>query len=176
MENLSNLRSRRNRKTQLSEERSRAFAALFTFATSEPAEECKRRADAINAVTALSKRQELPVRRACRTRQTYFTAEVNGLDGVTDPATAPKVGRKTFPVECLPTQCIFCLGQLELSLEHRVKTFRNRDGLKRHFHRKQLRHYPDGEPIDCPHPECDVRLSNKEHLQNHAARVHKTFT
>jgi len=56
---------------RLSEARRRAVAALFTFATSEPGEECKRRSDAINAVTALSKRQEVTVRKACRSRRTY---------------------------------------------------------------------------------------------------------
>ena len=81
-----------------------------------------------------------------------------------------------FPIECEPTQCIFCLGNSELLLEKRRKTFRNRDGLKRHFHRKHLRHYPDGEPIDCPHPNCDAGLSDKVHLQNYTATVYKTFT
>ena len=115
----------------LSEERRRAFAALFTFATSEPAGECQRRADAINAVTALSRRQELLVRKACRTRQTYSAGDVQKLDGEADPATEPKIVRQTFPIECLPTQCIFCLGQAELSHDLRVKTFRNHNGLKR---------------------------------------------
>ena len=160
----------------LSKERRRAVVALFTFATSEPAEECQRRADAINAVTALSRRQELPLRKACRTRQTYTTGDVKEPASDRDQATEPKVCLETFPTECLPTQCIFCLGQAELPLEHRKKTFRDRDGLKRHFLRKHLRHHPDGEPIDCPHPECDAKLHNKDHLQNHAARVHKTLT
>lgn len=160
----------------LSEERRRAFTALFTFTTSEPAEECQRRADAVNAVTVLSRRQELPMRKASRIRQTYSTGDIKKLDGEADPATEPKVGLETFPIECLPMQCIFCLGQSELPLEHRKKTFRNHDGLKRHFHRKHLRHHPDGEPIDCPHPECNARLCNKAHLQNHAATVHKTLT
>jgi len=160
----------------LSEERRRAFTALFTFTTSEPAEECQRRADAVHAVTVLSRRQELPMRKASRIRQTYSTGDIKKLDGEADPATEPKVGLETFPIECLPMQCIFCLGQSELPLEHRKKTFRNHDGLKRHFHRKHLRHHPDGEPIDCPHPECNARLCNKAHLQNHAATVHKTLT
>ena len=166
----------RESQAHLSEERRRAFAALFTFATSEPAEQCRRRADAINAVTALSKRQGDPTRKACRTRQTYSTGDVQKLDGEADLATEPKVGLETFPIECSPSQCIFCLGNSEIPLERRKKPFRNRDGLKRHFHRKHLRHYPDDEPIDCPHPECNARLSDKEHLQNHASTVHKTLT
>jgi hypothetical protein len=81
-----------------------------------------------------------------------------------------------IPIECLPTQCIFCLGKADLANELRIKTFHSRGDLKKHFERKHLRHIPDGRAIDCPHPACEKRLSNKEHLQNHAAAVHKTFT
>lgn len=78
--------------------------------------------------------------------------------------------------KCLPTQCIFCPGQAELSLALRMKSFRNQDELWRHSYHKHLRYYPDGEPIDYPHPECDTKLCNREPLQNHAARIHKTIT
>ena len=163
--------------TTLSPERHRVFAALFTFAASDPAEECQRRSNAINAITTVCQRQELIPRKACRTQQTYSMASNDGnfttKDGVR--AETKEVPDKV-PMECLPTQCIFCLGQLKMSLEARQKVFRNHDGLKRHFYRKHLRHYPDDEPIDCPHPECNVRLRHKEHLQNHAAMIHKTFT
>ena len=153
----------------LSEERCNAISALFTFATSDPAEECRRRSEAIKAVTALSKCQRPGVKDVCRARSSSDTeGEVQAEES--------KAAPEPFPIECGPTQCIFCLGNPELSLEDRRKTFRNRDGLKRHFHRKHLRHNPDGEPIDCPHPKCDAGLSDKVHLQNHAATVHKTFT
>ena len=153
---------------KLSRERSHAIAALFTFATSDYAEECKRRSEAIQAVTALSKCQELLVKKARQTRRTYRTeAETPAEDSTTT---------KCLPIECLPTQCIFCLGQSGLSLELRTKAFHSRGDLKKHFSRKHLRHYPDGEPIDCPHSECTATLSNKERLQNHAARIHKTLT
>lgn len=160
----------------LSEERRRAVGALFTFATSDPAEGCKRRSEAINAVTALSKRQELPVRKVCRPGPNHRTGAGVRRGVEADPADEVKTAREPFPMECLPTQCIFCLGQTELSLELRVKAFHSPGDLKKHFHRKHLRHYPDGEPITCPHPLCDANLNHKMHLQNHAETVHKTFT
>ena len=171
-----NAASEGERQLHLSEERRRAFVALFTFVPSEPAEACRRRADAISAVTALSRCQEAPVRKACRTKQTDCAGDVPKPDSETKSETKLKLGLETFPIECLPTQCIFCLGRRDLSLEKCRKAFRNHDGLKRHFQRKHLRHYPNGKPIDCPHPECDAKLLYKEHLQNHAATVHKTIT
>ena len=153
----------------LSEERRGAISALFTFTTSEAAEECKWRSEAIEAVTGLSKRQERPVRKVCQTRHSSHTA-------VEMQAEESKAAPESFPIEYSPMQCIFCLGQSEMPLAGCRKAFRNRDGLKRHFCRQDLRHYPDGEPIDCPHPNCDARLSDKGHLQNHAATVHKTLT
>ena len=70
-----------------------------------------------------------------------------------------KKGKATpdlFPIEGLSTQCIFCMGQAELSLELRVNAFYSRGDLRRHCYRKHLRHYPDGEPIYCPHPKCEA--------------------
>ena len=53
---------------RFSKEHRRAIAALFNFATSEPAEECNRRSQAVSAVSTLSKRQELRDRKICRSR------------------------------------------------------------------------------------------------------------
>ena len=158
---------------QLSDERHRAFNALFTFATSNPLKECERRSEAINAVTTLSRLQEPPVKKVCRGKQTIPRYAVGNSNG---EVAKSKLAMKPIPIECLPTQCTFCLGKVDMALEHRTKAFHSRGDLKKHFIRKHLRHYPDGEPIDCPHPECDARLSDKEHLQNHAATVHKTYT
>jgi hypothetical protein len=83
---------------------------------------------------------------------------------------------ETFFVECKATQCIFCLDNEELSAADRLKTFASRGDLKKHFHRKHLRHHPNHQPIACPHPRCDVTLNGTRHLQNHAEVVHKTPT
>jgi hypothetical protein len=158
---------------RLGNERLRAFTALFTFATHDQVEECARRSEAMNAVTTLCRLPRPRVRRACRGKQV-----------IPEPAVeeSTRKGAKTveaaepIPIECLPTQCIFCLGNIDLAYERRTKAFHRRDGLQKHFESAHLRHIPDGQVIDCPHPECNERLSHKQHLQNHAATVHKTTT
>ena len=156
----------------LGDERLRAFTALFTFATRDQDEERARRSEAINAVTALCRLERPRVRRACRSKRV-----------IAEPAVeeSSRKGAKTveaaepIPIECLPTQCIFCLGNANLAYERRTKAFHRRDALQKHF-RAHLSHIPDGQGIDCPHPECKEKLSHKQHLQNHAAQVHKTLT
>ena len=156
----------------LGDERLRAFTALFTFATQDQDEERARRSEAINAVTALCRLERPRVRRACRSKRV-----------IPEPAVkkSTRKGAKTveaaepIPIECLPTQCIFCLGNANLTYDRRTKAFHRRDALQKRF-RAHLRHIPDGKEIACPHPECNERLRHKQHIQNHAARVHKTFT
>ena len=82
----------------------------------------------------------------------------------------------TIPIECKPTQCIFCLGCEGLPAVTRLKSFASPGDLRKHFHRKHLQHHPKYQSIDCPHPRCAVTLNNTEHLQNHAEVVHKTRT
>jgi hypothetical protein len=64
---------------QLCTKRDSAFNALFTFATSDPAEECKRRLEAIIAVTALCWSQDPPGKKVCRRKQAHAIA--GGVDG-----------------------------------------------------------------------------------------------
>ena len=163
----------RGTQERLGEERLRAFTALFTFATHDQVEECARRSEAMNAVTALCRLQRPLVRRACRAKQ--VTPEP-AVEESTRKGAKTVGAAEPIPIECLPTQCIFCLGNVDFAYERRTKPFRRRDGLKKHFESVYLRHIPHGQAIDCPHPECNERLSDKQHLQNHAARVHKTFT
>ena len=160
----------------LSEDRRRAINVLFTFATSEPAEECQRRSAAIQTVSALSKRQELRDRKIySRKRRRDSSGAAGEMDALGESGSKVAIPAP-LAIECLPTQCIFCLGNPDLLLEDRTKPFLNRDGLKRRFERKHLRHCPDDEPLGCPHPSCDARLPNKVHLRNHAAKIHKTVT
>ena len=151
-------------------ERVQAIDALFTFATSSTEEECQRRAAAINALIEFCKKQENQGFRR-RKSDIQLKEEQTSLS-----VSLPPNLSKTFPVECKATQCIFCLGNEELSAPDRLKTFASRGDLKKHFHRKHLRHHPDHQPIACPHPRCDIPLNGTMHLQNHAALVHKTPT
>lgn len=81
---------------------------LFAFASTDAAEECKRRSIAINAVTALRKVQEPPIRKACQAKQrnVLLAAEQESEDC---ERKAPKP--QSVPMNRLPTQCIFCLGK-----------------------------------------------------------------
>ncbi len=147
-------------------ERVQAIDTLFTFATSSTAEECERRAAAINALTALCKKQE-----SQGFRRHQMDVKVKEEKASVSP---PPSLSKTLRVECKATQCIFCHGNEDLFIADRLKTFASRGDLKKHFHRKPLRHHRDGQPIACPHPRCDVSLNSTKHLQNHAEVVHKT--
>lgn len=153
----------------LSRHRCRALDALLTFVTSDPVEEGIRRAEAIAAVAALSQRREPVTPKVCRPRNVTTVAARSEDE-------SKEVTSTSFPLECRPTQCIFCLGATKCSMERRVKEFHSRGTLKRHFQNRHLRYLPDDKPVDCPHPRCKVTLNNKMHLQNHAEMVHKTTT
>ncbi|GIZ43092.1 hypothetical protein CKM354_000633300 [Cercospora kikuchii] len=159
----------------LSSERQRVLAALLTFAPSKHIGDQERRVEAIKAVAALCKRQEVTERKVCRKRAACTVAFNEGertrthgkKELVPDP----------FPIHCLPTQCIFCIGNQALRLEKRTKQFRDRSGLKRHLLRKHLQYHDPKQRIRCPHPKCDDQwLEHADHLRNHAAKVHRTWT
>ena len=151
-------------------ERFQATDELLNFASSSTEEECQRRAAAINALTALCKKQES---QGFRRRKTDSKVKKEG----TSPSLSPPSNLLENPlVECKATQCNFCLGNEDLSAADRLRTFASRGDLKKHSHRKHLRHHPHGQPIDCAHPRCDALLTCTMHLQNHAKVVHKTPT
>lgn len=137
-------------------EKVHAIDALFTFAASSTEEECQRRITAINALVALCKKQES---QGFRRRK----AETKVIKEQTSVSPPPSLS-ETLPVVCKATQCIFCLGNEGLSVRDRMKTFAARGDLKKHFHRKHLRHHQDGQPIACPHPRYDVILNGIMHL------------
>ena len=135
---------------KLSDERNSAFKALLTFATSDLAEECRRRADAVNAMSALGRYQKPIVRKMCLAKTARGTTD-SSSDASMDLSAKMKAPQDPFPTECAPTQCLFGIGKADMDMDACSKTFRNRDGLKRHFHRKHLRHYPKSQPLSCPH-------------------------
>ena len=150
------------------EKRAHAIDALFTFATSLIEEKYQQRITAINTLIALSKKQKS---QNFRRRK----ADIKFKKKRTSISPPPNLS-ETLPIECKVTQCIFCLKNENLSTLDRLKTFASRDDLKKHFHRKHLRHHRDDQPIPCPHPRCDVILNGPMHLQNHAEVMHKTPT
>lgn len=147
--------------------------ALFTFASLSPEEECRQQVKVIDALTALCRLQE----GKCSRRLKPSTLNIKLERDLTPPST-PQARRlsDSLPIECKPTQCIFCLSEEGLSAEKRLWTFSSCGDLKKHLHRKHLRHHPEGHPIACPHPKCQVDLTGTVHLQSHVELVHKTLT
>ena len=105
-------------------ERVRAIDTLFTFATDSPEEERPRRAAAISALTALCRLQESRGFRRRRPDREGASPAILQLPTFSD----------SFPIECKPTQCIFCLGNEELPAVKRLWSFSSHGDLKRHFH------------------------------------------
>lgn len=154
-------------------ERIRVIDALFTFATTSPEEECKRRSDAIDALTALCRLQG--AQRAYRRKASVRDHKVE--DGSMRQS-SPEILTlsESIPIECQPTQCIFCLGKEGLPTDKRTKRFCSRGDLKKHLNRCHLQHHPDDQPIECPHPKCQTQLTGRKHIRKHADSVHKTPT
>ncbi|GIZ48168.1 hypothetical protein CKM354_001124100 [Cercospora kikuchii] len=159
----------------LSSERRRVLGALLTFAPSKDTGDQERRVEAIDAVAALCKRQEVTQRKVCRKKAACSVASYE--EDRTAAGAKKVVEPDPVRMQCLPTQCIFCIGNLQLPIAHRTKQFRDRSCLKRHLFRKHLQYHDTKERIRCPHPKCNDRwLEHVDHLRNHAARVHKTLT
>lgn len=150
-----------------------AIETLFIFATSSLEEECKRRSNAIDALTALCRLQG--AQRLYRRKASIRNNKAE--QDLTEQSTPESLTLlESLPVECEPTQCIFCLDREGLPTEKRFKCFHSRGDLKKHFERHHLQHHPDDQPITCPHPRCQIKLTRKTHLRSHAELVHKTPT
>ena len=80
--------------------RIRVIDTLLTFATSSPEEECKRRVEAINALTALCRLQE-----GKRPRRSKLSASVIKERHLTPPSVLdPASLSDSIPIERKPTQ------------------------------------------------------------------------
>ena len=154
-------------------ERLLAIDSLFTFATTCSKEERARRGKAISTLASLAGRQE--GRRAKAPKQSAVEVEAKEESSLmNETVLSPR--EIQFPLNCQPTQCIFCLGQQNLPMTKRTKSFHKTGDLKKHFYRKHLKFLPKDRPIFCPHPSCNETLEHIMHLQRHAHEVHKTQT
>ena len=117
-------------------ERVEVIDALFTFATSSPEEERKRRVRAINALVALGRIQDgyrYPVRR--------------GKRGPLMPV--KRAVPKAFSLECEPTQCCLCRGNRKASLDKRNRKFHSIYDLKKHLIRYHVGRHKGSGPINA---------------------------
>lgn len=150
----------------------RIIEVLFIFATSFLKEKCQKREAVVNVLIVLCRLQKShDFRRKKNSSTIKFKCE---------KTTQIIVWRSSFFVslliECLSTQCIFCLDNKALSTLKRLWSFSRHDDLKQHFHRKHLRHHSNGQFIACSHSKCNINLNDKMHLQNYAQVMHKTST
>ncbi|KAK4909466.1 hypothetical protein LTR49_021745 [Elasticomyces elasticus] len=137
-------------------ERRLVYNALFTTDVGQQDEDRMRRAGAIDAVASLCKRREPHRREACLPKE--------ARSGSTPPTMA-YVQCPVFTLRCSPTQCIFCLGNIELAYNTRTLCFRDYYSLRKHFQHAHLNRLPDLALVQCPHPSCTTYLRHKEHLQ-----------
>lgn len=84
------------------------------------------------------------------------------------------VGASTFPIVCLATQCLFCLGNDQLAYNARTYSFSRTDHLRRHVRDTHLRYLAPDIEFQCPHPACLKSVQGIMHFKNHAALTHKT--
>jgi hypothetical protein len=58
---------------------------------------------------------------------------------------------QSFPLECKPLQCIFCLGEKNLGNRHKTSLFSRKDSLKWHV-KAHLDGFTEEDKIYCGHP------------------------
>ena len=162
-------------------ERKVAVEALLTFAAADAdrdVEGCDRaqRYKAIHALSRLAVLREGRTRRPCKPTQkdspfAENDSAITELNTYTIPSHDPQ-----FPIRCHPTQCIVCLGTVNLPMDLRTRSFYAIGDLKKHFDRKHRKFLSKYMPKTCPYPSCYAVLDDLTHFQNHAATVHGTKT
>jgi hypothetical protein len=92
-------------------------------------------------------------------------------DGESSEAEVPKP--PPIPQTCLNTQCIFCVGNLELLVKLRFFGFCRPRKAREHVENIHLRHLNVGDPLPCP--LCGEVSQEVMHFKNHAASQHNYF-
>ncbi|KAK1041382.1 hypothetical protein LTR74_018617 [Friedmanniomyces endolithicus] len=128
------------------------------------------RSGAVQAMADLCRRVELSQHR--RDPETILARELSPRA----PSSKPDKVSETdpFPLQCLPFQCLFCLGDKRLIPADRTHNFNRQQALWKHA-RKHLDAIDERKKIFCPHPKCrklDLALSDIQHLKNHGLREH----
>lgn len=121
-----------------------------------------RRFNIISDLAALCSLRELPVRRKSHSPVRREITKESDVEMFIDPT--------LFPLKISSKQCLFCLGDIELSYEDRVRHFSRADSLRRHVDEVHLCHFKANDR--CPHPACDAVFEGVMQFKNHAATVH----
>lgn len=96
-------------------------------------------------------------------------------DNLSSDAEGGKDAFCKYPITCLDTQYLFCLGNTILCHATRTFSFSCRDTLKKHVEKVHLHHLSPDSEFTCVHPACDQKVNGLMHFKNHAATVHKVF-
>ncbi|KAK3669522.1 hypothetical protein LTR78_010576 [Recurvomyces mirabilis] len=148
-------------------------ATLVTLANVGHLSSPTSRADRLSAVQAMAnlcRRVELPQCR--RGQETIPARDMTPNISSSNHDKVPHTDQ--FPLQCLPFQCLFCLGDERLILADRTHSFNRQQALWKHA-RKHLDAIDEREKVFCPHPKCrklDVALHDIQHLKNHGLREH----
>ena len=134
---------------------------------SRRAGEMSIRLDLIRARARLCTRQERQVR-GPRARREH--------DAVKTEASDDAIEDGDFPLECQPSQCLFCLGNRRKSYRERVFAYKRVNHMLNHIekHKRYPRDEIDSTP--CPHPLCrgsGVSLRGAEAFKAHVKKVHR---
>jgi hypothetical protein len=116
---------------------------------------------AIDLIIALGSRQELQTHKPRLTRLPLSTLKQQTLKF------SPQLPK--FPVVCEKTQCIFYLGNEQLTYEQRTFRFSRVSHMMDHVERVHLKHQQVTERVVCHHPVCISRglvLQNVNHFKN----------
>ena len=146
-------------------ERTELADLICSFSTDLTLQEIpQRRVRAINLMTALCYKREVP--RRCPLRVTPPKETPTKQES---PAPEP------FPLVCMKTQCPFCIGDEAKTYEKRISTFCRPSKMMDHVERIHLRGVSTDQTIPCPHPvckSCGLVLNNLMHFKNHVQTVH----
>lgn len=133
-----------------------------------------RKICAIDHMVVLASRQELQTRqpRSDSARKAPLKEESSSPI----PALDSSSPHDKFPLICEKTQCIFCIGNEQLSYEQRTRKFRRVSHMWDHVVNVHLRKLPVEQPIICPHPVCKAQgfvFNHAKYFKNHVARIHE---
>lgn len=142
-------------------ERAEVIDAFFTFVSSLPEEERKRRVRAINALVAFGCIQD---------GHRYLVRR--GKRGSLTPV--KRAVPKPLSLECKPTQCYLCRGNRKASLNKRNRKFHSIYDLKKHLIHYYVGRHKGSGPIACTMD--GALLYGEQAVLNHGHRVHKTPT
>jgi Protein of unknown function (DUF3435) len=150
-------------------EERRQVADLICRTTVELSDEANLdlRIRTIKALVNFCRLQETSQRKRIPPNRDWGLVNVDQSDEVALPNPQP------LPAICLNTQCIFCLGNLNLSPESRFFGFCRPRKAREHVDKQHLQWLGAEEPVHCP--LCDKVLEGVMHFKNHAATSHNYF-